>query len=288
MQSKCRKDEDHDLWYGPGPLAEVRLSFHVPTVALEWAATAPSATAASTGCTRNAVGKALDKGPWLEMYTVPGNCTPFEWQTTEGSPSWTWQPGGGSFLLLPRRHALSSWWLWTFNHNLCENRLEEVQGAATSSFFPPPVLQGTCLHVQLLCAERNAPCQWDLASDKPKPPMSAAKWQGNDQTALQCQAARSNELLAQLGIEDLDLILKERRLCWYGHVERPNSAIKTAFDLQADGGSWQRGIAESGSSQLSTLMTDIPGDLVWDLPYVQCQLPGRGPTDVDVAPVPAC
>ena len=29
---------------------------------------------------------------------------------------------------------------------------------------------------------------------------------------------RSTELLARLGIEDLDLILKERRLHWYGHV----------------------------------------------------------------------
>ena len=35
------------------------------------------------------------------------------------------------------------------------------------------------------------------------------------------------------------------------------------------GSSWQRGIAESGSSGLSTLMIDVPGDLVWDLPYVQ-------------------
>ena len=35
------------------------------------------------------------------------------------------------------------------------------------------------------------------------------------------------------------------------------------------GSSWQRGIAESGSSQLSTLMIDIPGDLEWDLPCVQ-------------------
>ena len=33
--------------------------------------------------------------------------------------------------------------------------------------------------------------------------------------------------------------------------------------------SWQRGIAESGSSRLSTLMIDVPGDLVWDLPCVQ-------------------
>ena len=46
---------------------------------------------------------------------------------------------------------------------------------------------------------------------------------------------RSTELLAQLGIEDLDLILKERRLRWYGHVERCNGAVKTAFDIQVNG-----------------------------------------------------
>ena len=43
---------------------------------------------------------------------------------------------------------------------------------------------------------------------------------------------RSNELLVWLGIEDLDLILKERRLLWYGHVECSNGAVKTAFDIQ--------------------------------------------------------
>ena len=46
---------------------------------------------------------------------------------------------------------------------------------------------------------------------------------------------RSNELLVQLGIEDLDLILKERRLRWYGHVEHSNGAVMTAFDIQVDG-----------------------------------------------------
>ena len=91
------------------------------------------------------------------------NCTPLGWKTTERSPSRTWQPGGGSFLLLPRRHALSSRWLWTFNHNTYENCLEEVQGAATSSLFMPPLFQDTWPCVQLLCAECNAPCQWDLA-----------------------------------------------------------------------------------------------------------------------------
>ena len=43
---------------------------------------------------------------------------------------------------------------------------------------------------------------------------------------------RSNELLARLGIEHLDLILKERWLRWYGHVERSNGAVKTAFHIQ--------------------------------------------------------
>ena len=80
---------------------------------------------------------------------------------------------------------------------------------------------------------------------------------------------RSNELLARLGIEDLDLILKERRLRWYGHVERSNGAIKQPFMYrlrnsvgQDDMEAADRGIAESGSSRLLTLMIDIPGDLV--------------------------
>ena len=48
---------------------------------------------------------------------------------------------------------------------------------------------------------------------------------------------RSTELhvLARLGIEDLDLILKERRLRWYGHLECSNGAVKTAFDIQIVG-----------------------------------------------------
>ena len=54
-ESKCRKDKDHDLWYGPGPPAEFgqvsMCRFHALSVALEWAA-----TAASTRCIRNAVG----------------------------------------------------------------------------------------------------------------------------------------------------------------------------------------------------------------------------------------
>ena len=33
----------------------------------------------------------------------------------------------------------------------------------------------------------------------------------------------------------MDLILKERRLRWYRHVERSNGAVKTTFDIQVAG-----------------------------------------------------
>ena len=190
MESKCRKDRDHDLRYRTGPPAEFRWVSIRRLVPLEWAATASSAMAASTGCTRNALGSSAWQRPWLQMYTVPGNCMPLGWQTTEGSPGRTWHSWGGSFLLLLRRHAVSSRWLWTFKQNTCENRLEEVQGFGTSSLFTTPLFQNTWPCVQLLSVERNAPCLRDLAIDKAEPPASAAKRQGNDQTDLQCQATR--------------------------------------------------------------------------------------------------
>ena len=77
----------------------------------------------------------------------------------------------------------------------------------------------------------------------------------------------------RLGIGDLDLILKERRLRRYGHVERSSGAIKTAFDIQVDGKrgpgrpkmTWKQ-LTErecrEWSSRVSTLMIDVPGDLV--------------------------
>ena len=61
-ESKCRKDKDYDLRYGTGPPAE----FRRVSVALEWAATASSSMAASTGCTRNAVGS----GAWKKTLTT--------------------------------------------------------------------------------------------------------------------------------------------------------------------------------------------------------------------------
>ena len=137
--------------------------------------------------------KPLTKDPDYRCTWCQGTACPLDGRPQrETCPSRSWQAGCGSFLLLPtcRRHALSSRWLWTCNHNTCENHLDEVHGAATSSLFTPTLFQDTWLRVQLLCVKRNAPCQCDLAIDKTKPPTSAVEWQGNDQTDLQCQAAR--------------------------------------------------------------------------------------------------
>ena len=114
--------------------------------------------------------------------------------------------------------------------------LEEVQGDATSSLFPPPLFQDKWPRVQLVCsAMLHASETWSLT----KPNLQ--RLQQNDKAMIRqiCNvkpqdivSTRSNELLARLGIEDLDLILQERRLHWYGHVERSNGAVKTDFDIQ--------------------------------------------------------
>ena len=46
---------------------------------------------------------------------------------------------------------------------------------------------------------------------------------------------KSCELLAKLELEDLDLILRERRLCWFGHVKRSSGAVRTVGDIQIEG-----------------------------------------------------
>ena len=106
---------------------------------------------------------------------------------------------------------------------------------------------------------------------------------------------RSSELLAQLGIEDLDLILKERRLHWYGHVECSSGAVKTTFQIQVEG---KRGPGRPKMTWKQLTERDCRG---WKLSAVNphdrhtwrsgvrsamhaaCQLSGREPTDVDVA-----
>ena len=108
---------------------------------------------------------------------------------------------------------------------------------------------------------------------------------------------RSNELLARLDIEDLDLILKERRLRWYGHVECSNgAAVKTAFHIQVEGKRWpkmtwkqltERDCREWKLSAINPHDRNMWRAGVRSAMRAANQLSGRGPTDVDVAPLPA-
>ena len=52
------------------------------------------------------------------------------------------------------------------------------------------------------------------------------------------EQVRSNDLLKKTGLQDLEVVLRGRRLQWYGHVERSSGAIKCARDLAVEG---QRG-----------------------------------------------
>ena len=46
---------------------------------------------------------------------------------------------------------------------------------------------------------------------------------------------RLSKLLAKFELEDLDLILRERNLRWFGHVERSSGAVRTACYIQIEG-----------------------------------------------------
>ena len=111
---------------------------------------------------------------------------------------------------------------------------------------------------------------------------------------------RSTELLTRLSIEDLDLILKERRLRWYGHMERSNGAVKTASDIQFNGKrgpgrpkmTWkqltERDRRERKLPAIDHHDRDTCRSGVRSAMRAASQLPGRGPTFVGMAPVPAC
>ena len=109
---------------------------------------------------------------------------------------------------------------------------------------------------------------------------------------------RSNELLVRLGIKDLDLILKER-IRWYGHLEGSIGAVKTAFDIQVDGKrgpgrpkmTWKQ-LTERDCREWKLSAINPHDRRAWrsgvrSAMRAASQLSGRGPTDVDVAPVHA-
>ena len=108
-----------------------------------------------------------------------------------------------------------------------------------------------------------------------------------------------SELLAKLELEDLDLILIERRLRWFGHVERSSGAVRTACDIQIEGRlgagrpklTWKK-LTEKDCREWKLTTVDPQERSTWrsgvrSAMHAASQLPGKEPTDVDDAPAPA-
>ena len=228
------------------------------------------------------------------MYMVPGNFA----CPLDGRPQRevykTWQAGGVSFLtfcyLGDMLSAAGGCALSTITHvKTAWKKLKELLPVLSSrhlSFKKWP-------HVQLLCDERNAPCQWDFAIDKAKSPTSAADWQGNDQTNLQCQATRYCHHLVQWAT----------CAAWHWgsgpHSEgRKAPLVWTCGMLQwcSQDSLWHAGWWKAWAWEAQDDMEAADRDPhdrhtsrsgVRSSMHAASQLPGRGPTDVDVAPVPA-
>ena len=146
-ESKCRKDKDHDLWYGAGSLAGFRRCAVCCTGV-------GSNSMFCKGCKhwvhKQCSGlKCLTEDPDYRCTRCQGTARP-----SDGRPQREVGPDKlemvASFCYLgDMRSAAGS----------SENGLEEVQEAENISLFWPPFFQDTWPCVQLMCAERNAPCQ---------------------------------------------------------------------------------------------------------------------------------
>ena len=279
----------------------LQASFHALSVALEWAATASSAMAASTGCTRNAVGSSA----WKRTLTIdvhgarelhrPQKEVQVGPDKLEVVASFCYLgdmlSAAGGCELSTKTRVKTAWKKF--------KDLLPVLSSRHLSFKTRGHVYSSCVRSAMLHARET----WPLT----KPNLQ--RLQRNDRAMIRhiCNVrpqdivtTRSNDLLVRLGIEDLDLILKERRLRWYGHVERSSGAIKTAFDIHVDG---KRG---PGRPKMTWKQLTERDCREWKLSAINphdrhtwrsgvrsamraaSQLSGRGPTDVDVAPVPAC
>ena len=100
---------------------------------------------------------------------------------------------------------------------------------------------------------------------------------------------RSSQLLAKLQLEDLNLILRERTLCWFGHVERSSGAIRTAYDIQIDSKrgtgrpkqTWKK-LTEKDCREWKLTTVDPQERSTWrsgvrSAMRAASQLPGKGP-----------
>ena len=163
--------------------------------------------------------------------------------------------------------------------------MKREQGSATSSLFTPPLFQNTWPCVQLVCgAQCSMPVRLGHWQSQISSICSEMTGQWSDRSAMSGYKTLSPpgpmSYLRGLALriltsfwrrEDSDgmdmwnaLMVQSRQPYTY--------RLRESVGLGGQrwhGSSWQRGIAENGSSRLSTLVIEICGDLVWDLPCMQ-------------------
>ena len=152
--SECRKEEDHDLWYGPGPL---QISGEFPSAICCIGVGSNSIFCNSCkhwvhkkSCWLKRLAKDTDiRCTWCQVTACPLDGRPQRIVQVESDKLVAMFCSLGDMLSAADGCELST--------TTRENRLEEIE-AATSSLFPLPVFQDMWLRVQLLCAECNAQC----------------------------------------------------------------------------------------------------------------------------------
>ena len=173
----------------------------------------------------------------------------------------------------------------TFNHYTCENRLEEVQGAATSfssrhrSFKTCGHMYSSCVWSTMLHASET----WPLT----KP---------NDRAMIrQICNVKPQDFHHQIQWATC-AAWHWGPCCSYGHVERSNGAVKTAFDIQVDGKlrperpKMTRKMTQRDCREWILSAIDPHDRHIWrsgvrSAMHAASQLLGRRPTDVAVGPV---
>ena len=300
IEGKCRKAKGHDLWYRPGPLAEFRqipmrcctgvgsnsiyckLWVHKKCSGLQRLTPNPDYRCAR--CMGNA--RPNNGRPQSEVQVGPDKLEVVASFCYLGDML---SAGGGCEIMVTTR-VKTAW-----------KKFRELLPVLTSCHLS----YKTCGHVYSSCvrsAMLHACETWPLTK------MNLQRLQFNDRAMIRqiCSikpedvaTVRSSKLLAKLQLEDLDLILRERRLRWFGHVEHSSGAIRTACDIQIEG-KWGAGrpmltwkkLTEKDCRERKLTTVDPQERSTWrsgvrSAMRATSQLPGKGPTDVDDAPAHA-
>ena len=204
--------------------------------------------------------------------------TPLCWQTTEGSPGRTWQAWGGSFLFQQVAVNFQPQHVWKppgRSSRIC------YQSSLHATSLSKHMAVCTALVCRVQCSMPARLGHWQSRTSSVCSEMTG---QWSDRSAMsECKTLSPPGPMSYL----CSLALRIWTLFWrredsdgmdMWNAPMVQSRQPLTYRLMESmgwggpkwhGSSWQRGIVESGSSPLSTLMIDIPGDLVWDLPCMQ-------------------